>query len=76
MRMKPENYTLSDCGEYLVSPLKVMKSAAGYYIGRDYIEADPNGEHFPLPWDRETGYYRDREMAVTVLDMINALSED
>ena len=73
MRHAPEGYILSDCGQYLISPLRVMKS--GYYVGRDFIEADPDGEHYPLPWDRDTGYYRTADDAKAVLAMIEALEE-
>ena len=35
-----------------ISDLKVMRSAAGYYIGRSYFNGD-----FDEPYSRESGYY-------------------
>lgn len=37
----------------IISELKVLKSAAGFYIGRDCVEEDG----FRSPYSRESGYY-------------------
>ena len=43
-----------------VSNLKVMKSAAGYYIGRSYWDEEFG---FDGPYSRESGYYATAEDA-------------
>jgi hypothetical protein len=50
----------------MYTELKVMRSAAGYYIGRGYIE---NGMEFP--GSRESGYYRTEEEAQKELDRMS-----
>jgi hypothetical protein len=47
----------------IYSPLQVMHSAAGYYIGR--IFTDKNG--MEVPGSRETHYYPTREAAENAL---------
>jgi len=47
----------SDCGESL--NLKVLRSAAGYYVGT-FCNCGP--------YSRESGYYDSRESAQTALD--------
>ena len=44
-----------------ISELKVLKSAAGYYVGRSCTEDDEPG--FPMPYSRESGYFPTREAA-------------
>jgi len=39
-----------------ISELKVMRSAAGYYLGHSCITADM--PEMPQPYDRVSGYYR------------------
>lgn len=43
-----------------VSELKIMKSAAGYYVGRSYQDEESGGE---FPYSRESGYFRTRAEA-------------
>ena len=44
-----------------ISDLKVMKSAAGFYIGRSCIDEEMPG--FDQPYSRESGYYGSYESA-------------
>jgi len=41
-----------------VSELKVMRSAAGYYLGRSYFDTEFG---FEAPYSRETGYMSEAE---------------
>lgn len=41
----------------IISEYRILKSAAGYYIGQGYREADWDGMYW-LPYDRYSGYYR------------------
>lgn len=43
-----------------VSPLRVMQSAAGYYIGRSYFDLEFG---FDGPYSRESMYYANKEDA-------------
>lgn len=45
-----------------ISELKVMRSAAGYYIGRSCVEDDGQ------PYSRESGYYPTKELAEAELN--------
>lgn len=47
-----------------ISELKVMRSAAGYYIGRSCVEA---GLPFEQPYSRESCYYPSEEAAAADL---------
>lgn len=47
-----------------ISELKVMRSAAGYYIGRSCAEDDMP---FDAPFSRESGYYPSEEAAAADL---------
>jgi len=49
-----------------ISALKVMKSAAGYYIGRSCTDDDMPG--FEEPYSRESGYYPTEAAAAAELD--------
>lgn len=53
-----------------VSELQVMKSAAGYYIGRGYN--DMGSTDYPFPYSRESGYYPTAQLAQTDLDYLVA----
>lgn len=53
-----------------VSPLKVMRSAAGWYVGTTY-----NGEWGEEPNSRETEYFKDESTARAVLESL-VLSKD
>lgn len=61
-------------GTLLISPLKVLRSAAGYYIGRLCIETDEENNCFMFgheePYSRESDYFR------TFSDAENALTKD
>lgn len=48
-----------------ISELKVMRSNAGYYIGRSCIE---DGIPFEQPYSRESGYYPTKELAEAELN--------
>lgn len=57
----------NDIGCY-VSDLKVMKSNAGYYVGRDYWEkAYPE---IKMPYSRESDYFATREQAHNCLQIM------
>ena len=47
-----------------ISDLKVMKSAAGYYIGRSCSDEDG----FEVPYSRESEYFRKEVEAQAELD--------
>ena len=49
---------------YLVSEYRVLKSAAGYYVGREYWDTEFN---YWGPYERESGYYPDAESAQPTL---------
>jgi len=54
-----------------ISGLKVMQSAAGYYIGRDCTELDVDGSGYSLPnvpYSRESEYYFCEQAAQQALD--------
>ena len=57
-------------GKY--SRLKVMCSAAGYYVGREYIEDDG----FIEPGSRESGYFKDYEAAEKELKFLTQFDEE
>jgi len=48
-----------------VSKLKVMKSGAGWYIGRSYFDQEFG---FEGPYSRESGYFVSKESAQSGLD--------
>lgn len=52
-----------------ISDLKVMRSAAGWYIGRDYYDPDEpwTSPDRPCPYSRESGYFASEEEAKTAL---------
>jgi len=52
-----------------ISELKVMRSAAGWYIGRSSTEDDSTDFSMPLsmPYSRESGYYATEDEAEKVL---------
>lgn len=45
-----------------------MQSAAGYYIGRTYIDEEYFGAE--LPYSRDTGYFPTKEDAEEYLQML------
>ena len=47
-----------------ISELKVLQSAAGYYIGRLYLTSNYESE----PYSRESNYFRDPHVAQKALD--------
>ena len=48
-------YDFDEDSNYWISHLKIMKSAAGYYIGRDcYAEDEPL---LLMPFDRDSNYF-------------------
>jgi hypothetical protein len=62
----------------LISEYRVMRSAAGWYVGQGYREAEwgDDGMYF-LPYDRCSGYYETEEQALDMLkQMLYAWSSD
>lgn len=55
-----------------VSDLRVLKSAAGFYVGR--VEISPEGYEFP--YCRESGYYPTREKAESALAFLRELERE
>lgn len=53
-----------------VSELKVMQSAAGYYVGRDYYESD--WPELKMPYSRESGYFYTYEEAHDCLEVMKS----
>ena len=48
-----------------ISEHKVMKSAAGYYIGQSYFDKEIGCD---CPYDRHSGYYPTAKLAQQALD--------
>ena len=55
-----------------VSDLRVLKSAAGFYVGR--VEISPEGYEFP--YCRESEYYPTREKAESALAFLRELERE
>ena len=55
-----------------VSELRVLQSAAGFYVGR--VEFMPGG--YELPYCRESGYYPSREKAESALEFLRELEHE
>jgi len=55
-----------------VSELRILQSAAGYYVGR--VEISPEGYEFP--YCRESGYYPTREKAESALEFLRELEHE
>lgn len=53
--------------DFAISPLKVMKSAAGYYLGTSYTSSQMP---WPAPYSRESGYFATEEEAKAALSEI------
>lgn len=51
----------------VISETKVLRSAAGYFIGHEYQDRDFEGMW--LPYDRISGYYANRKQAEIDLDL-------
>ena len=61
-------YDFDEDSNYWISHLKIMKSAAGYYIGRDcYAEDEPL---LLMPFDRDSNYFKTAEAAQKELDYL------
>ena len=56
-------------GNDQVSDLQILNSAAGWYIGRSYLDTE-FGEN-EWPYSRESGYYASKEEAENALDTDN-----
>ena len=56
-----------------ISDTMVMQSAAGYYLGRAYLEADMQGDPNDggMPYCRESDYFASQERAQKYLDYLN-----
>ena len=63
---------LPDTQDETVSDLRVLQSAAGYYVGR--VEISPEGYEFPFC--RESGYYPTREKAESALAFLRELERE
>ena len=55
-----------------VSELRILQSAAGYYVGR--VEISPEGYEFPFC--SESGYYPTREKAESALAFLRELERE
>lgn len=55
-----------------VSELRILQSAAGFYVGR--VEISPEGYEFP--YCRESGYYPTREKAESALEFLRELEHE
>lgn len=53
--------------ECWVSKLMVLRSNAGYYIGRMCLDKGEDGLPFSEPYSRESGYYKTTEAAARAL---------
>ncbi|SUO96757.1 hypothetical protein [Suttonella ornithocola] len=51
----------------VISPLKVLHSAAGYYVGRTSCEEVCDGIIAEIPYSRESGYFRTKKQAEVCL---------
>ena len=51
-----------------ISELKVLKSNAGFYIGRLCNDPELSVKECVFPYDRQSGYYPDAESAQKALD--------
>lgn len=51
------------------SELKVMRSAAGFYVGTDYTE-----NNFVEPGSRDSEYFDDREKAERFLETVSGVA--
>lgn len=61
------NYSFSQEHGVYVSELKVMQSAAGFYVGRDcYERGEPE---WKIPFSRESDYFATREQAHNCLQI-------
>lgn len=63
---------LPDTQDETVSDLCVLKSAAGFYVGR--VEITEEGYEFP--YCRESGYYPTREKAESALAFLRELERE
>ena len=61
-----------DTQDETVSDLRVLQSAAGYYVGR--VEITEEGYEFPFC--RESGYYPTREKAESALEFLRELEHE
>ena len=69
--LSPRFFFFRNLNMETISELEVMRSNAGWYIGRSYTEEDyPN---LPMPYSRESGYYSSEESARTALKMENLI---
>ena len=55
-----------------VSELRILQSAAGYYVGR--VEITEEG--YEVPYCRESGYYPTREKAESALAFLRELERE
>lgn len=46
--------------QLMLTELKVLKSNAGFYIGREYFDEEIGGY---LPYSRESNYFKERSQA-------------
>ena len=67
------NYWMEICPDQntmeIISPPHVMKSNAGYYVGRTCYDEGCNAT---VPYDRITKYYTDKAEAVKILGKVKA----
>jgi hypothetical protein len=58
-----------------ISDYKVMKSAAGFYVGRSCV-TDYDGDLVPEPYDRASDYFETHEEAASYLRYISPEEDD
>jgi len=54
----------------IISEYRVLKSAAGYYVGQGYREAEWEDGMYFLPWNRCSGYFESEEQARCALRIL------
>lgn len=59
-----------ELSELIISDYKIMRSAAGYYIGRSAYDEDC-GPDMEIPFDRLTHYFEYAHEAQTYIDHMN-----
>jgi len=59
-----------ELSEPIISDYKVMRSAAGYYVGRSAYDEDC-GPDMEMPFDRLTHYFKYEHEAQSYLDHMN-----
>jgi hypothetical protein len=73
----PETFEVDTAVRNGYSDLKVMQSAAGYYLGTSYEEYDAQGEIvWQEPGSRDGGYFASKAEAESSLRLLTALGQE